>query len=804
MTMKKLYLAIISLFVLGTVTLFGQSLAGYKICINPGHGGHDSNDRQIILDNGIVFWESDGNLAKGLYLKAMLENLGATVVMTRTTNTTADDLPLSQIVAIANTNNVDYFHSIHSNAGGGNYTLILFQGKTNAPTYAGSLTMANYLGPNINKNDRTTRWMIAGDFDFYGTGQAYLGVFKGLNMPGTLSEGSFHDYFPEAYRLKSEGYLKHEAWGIARSFLQYFNGGTYTTGIVAGIVRDAFDTVPASYNPISGTNDNYKPINNLKVTLNPGGRVYNGDAYNNGYFMFDDLAPGTYSVIVEADKMRPDTEAVVAQANQSVFSDRMLALNPILDPPNIISYTPSDSVNEVSNVSPIVINFDIRMKNTETQNAFSISPNVAGSFSWNKDFTTLTFTPSKGYVPGTKYYVTISKAAITFFGKNLLQDKTFSFTTRSQLNLTSTYPTNNLTDVSTTVLINVKFEKGIDGTTLGGRISLNDVNGNSIPVTVRSLGSVDGLILFEPKTPLDNNATYRINLLAGIGDVEYVTLASPVVIEFQTENRYTYNGNVIEGFETDNVWKSPLSSPNTKGITASQTSFSLSTERKESGTYSGNVNYQFSDSTGLIDLSLLNPIALTATPQASIGVWIFGDNSKNIIEYEFLRQGTNEVKVKVDTLNWTGWKLKKVLLTDIPGSGSIEFQGINIVQTSVGSTSGRLFLDDCTSDIITDVKLAEGLPTTYQLEQNYPNPFNPTTTIRYAIPSSSLNATSLQIVTLKVFNILGQEVATLVNEAKGPGRYEVKFDASGLSSGIYLYRLEAGNFVSTKKLILLK
>lgn len=801
--MKKLYLTFVSFLVLGTVTLFGQSLAGYKICINPGHGGHDSNDREIVLDDGIIFWESDGNLAKGLYLKSMLENLGAAVVMTRVTNTTADDLPLSQIVAIANTNNVDYFHSIHSNATGtstkANYTLILFQGRTNAPTYPASLVMANYLADNINKSDRTVYKTVAGDFDFYGTGQPWLGVFKGLNMPGTLSEGSFHDYFPEAYRLKSEGYLKHEAWGIARSFLQYFNGGTYTTGIIAGIVRDAFDTVPASYSPINGTLDNYKPVNNIKVTLNPGGRVYNGDAYNNGYYIFDNLAPGAYSVIVEANQMRPDTATVVAQANQSVFSDRMMALNPILDPPKITSYLPSDSVNEVSNVSPVVINFDIRMNNSETQNAFSISPNVAGSFSWNADFTSLTFKPTKSYISGTKYYVTISKSAKTFFGIFLQQVKTFSFKTRSVLKITSTYPTNNLTDVSITVLINVKFEKGIDGTTLGGKISLNDVNGNSIPVTVRSLGSVDGLISFEPQTPLDNNAAYKINLQAGIGDVEYVTTTLPTVIEFQTEKKYTYTGNIIEGFETNNIWQSPLISLNTKGITASKTSFSLSSERKKSGTNSGNLNYQFSDSTGLIDLSLMNPILLTTAPQASVGVWIFGDNSKNIIEYKFLRQGINVVTVKVDTLNWTGWKLKKVLLTDIAGSGTIHFQGINVVQTRVGSTSGRLFFDDCTADIITGVKLAEGLPAAYQLEQNYPNPFNPSTVIGYQLPVAGN-------VTLKVYDILGKEVATLIDAFQHAGKYKIQLSTDNyhLSSGVYFYRLEAGNFVSTKKLILLK
>ncbi len=85
----------------------------------------------------------------------------------------------------------------------------------------------------------------------------------------------------------------------------------------------------------------------------------------------------------------------------------------------------------------------------------------------------------------------------------------------------------------------------------------------------------------------------------------------------------------------------------------------------------------------------------------------------------------------------------------------------------------------------------------YILTQNYPNPFNPTTTISYSIPKPGL-------VTLKVYDILGREIATLVNENKLSGNYEIKFNASNLASGIYFYQLHAGNFIETKKLILLK
>jgi hypothetical protein len=89
------------------------------------------------------------------------------------------------------------------------------------------------------------------------------------------------------------------------------------------------------------------------------------------------------------------------------------------------------------------------------------------------------------------------------------------------------------------------------------------------------------------------------------------------------------------------------------------------------------------------------------------------------------------------------------------------------------------------------------LPNSYNLTQNYPNPFNPKTTIKYDIPE-------LSFVTLKVFDVLGREVITSVNEEKPVGNYETKFDATSLPSGIYFYRLQGGSFVETKKMVLLK
>jgi hypothetical protein len=95
------------------------------------------------------------------------------------------------------------------------------------------------------------------------------------------------------------------------------------------------------------------------------------------------------------------------------------------------------------------------------------------------------------------------------------------------------------------------------------------------------------------------------------------------------------------------------------------------------------------------------------------------------------------------------------------------------------------------------VSAVQEIPKEYALEQSYPNPFNPVTTIRYEIPKGSL-------VVLKVFDMLGQEIKTLINEYQEPGYKEVIFDASTLSSGIYFYRLQAGGYTNVKKMQLIK
>jgi len=129
----------------------------------------------------------------------------------------------------------------------------------------------------------------------------------------------------------------------------------------------------------------------------------------------------------------------------------------------------------------------------------------------------------------------------------------------------------------------------------------------------------------------------------------------------------------------------------------------------------------------------------------------------------------------------------------------VELYDIDFVTSSVGWIAGSngVILKTTTGGVTGVYENEDYTLTTYIIEQNYPNPFNPITTIKYQIPQMSL-------VILKIYDLLGNEIETLVEEEKPAGMYEVQFNATDLPSGVYFYKLQAGSFVETKKMILIK
>jgi N-acetylmuramoyl-L-alanine amidase len=275
--MKNCYSVwLLAAMMLMPATQYGQrsDFSGLKIFVNPGHGGYDGDDRHMIATD---FWESEGNLTKGLFLRQLLEDRNATVYMSRTTNFTSDDLPLSTIAAMANTANVDFFISIHSNGFDGtrNQPLVLFRGYDNAPVYPAAKTFAHILWAKLfekgNCWTHTSEW-VKGDWTFYPDwgDKVGLGVLRTLNMPGVLSEGSFHDYIPEGWRLRNPDHLHHEVMVDAQGtagILQRYRPGT--TAFIAGTVRDGHLNLTQPWYFKPGSPDEHIPINGSNSHSNP-------------------------------------------------------------------------------------------------------------------------------------------------------------------------------------------------------------------------------------------------------------------------------------------------------------------------------------------------------------------------------------------------------------------------------------------------------------------------------------------------------------------------------------------------------
>ncbi|MBK7107228.1 MAG: Ig-like domain-containing protein [Ignavibacteriae bacterium] len=791
--MKKILLI---LFII-SLSIKSQDFSGIRIYINPGHGGHDSNDRYISQTG---FWESEGNLAKGLFLKEILDSLNAVTKISRTTNNSSDDLGLSVIVADANNFDADYFHSIHSNGynGQSNYTLILFQGKDNAPTYPEAKIMGSYLADEIYKAHRTTTKYNRGDADFYGTGQPYLGVLKGLTMPGTLSEGSFHDYIPESYRLKNQAYLKHEAWAITKAFVKYYGLNDFAFGEIAGSVRDAFETVDYFY--LNGTKDKNKPANLVNAILMPDSIVYNGDSFNNGFFLFDEVLKGEYDLIVDAENYNKDTLHVIVEENKTTFIDPYLTEAPNYSPPIVKEYFP----NELENVrldSKIILNFNVKMDKASTQLAFKITPSVPGTFTWENNDKRLIFSPSNYLTGGTQYEVSLNIFAKSYY--NILIEQPFNilFNTRSALSFLKSYPEQNSTDISRTVKIKLKFDGPIDPYSLGGNVFFQDLLDNDVYLLINEENYSNGEIIFEPMHELNPNTYYKIKLLNGIKDTEGSNLLSDTTIIFRTESVTETNGNILFDFEEIGNWLQPEQSISTFGIDQVNTSFTISASRFISGSNSGKLKYSFiSDSSGICKLENVSHDLININQQNNFGIWIFGDLSFNNLQIWFKNLDSSIIQYNLEYIDWTGWKFKEIYLGN---SDNYIFNSIAIVQNKSGEKSGELFFDNAQYDVITNIeKVKNSFPNKIELLQNYPNPFNPNTNITFTIPYNEENENAT--VKLIVYDILGREVITLVNEIKKPGIYKINFDGNNLSSGIYYYQLKYGNSVISKKMLLLK
>jgi len=215
---------------------------------------------------------------------------------------------------------------------------------------------------------------------------------------------------------------------------------------------------------------------------------------------------------------------------------------------------------------------------------------------------------------------------------------------------------------------------------------------------------------------------------------------------------------------------------------------------------------------GTSALYLNKEIQISGAPE-KLSIQIYGDGKKHWLRGEF-KDVDNEIFIINFTsgdpgIDWINeWRYIEVNLSDAVPSWvnpnailtfPIKWTRTYLVETNdAKKDNGAICLDDFRAHFIsTEIESEDVLPEEFSLYQNYPNPFNGISIIKYSIPYSSQ-------VTLKIFNTLGQEIETLVNEEKSVGTYTLNWNASNLPSGVYVYRLQAGGFVQSRKMILLK
>ena len=284
-----------------------------RVYINPGHGGHDSDDRHVPTwvigaQDTLHYYESNSNLTKGLALQEILNNKGYETAISRKTNYTEDDLDLYEIVALAANSGADIFFSIHSNATGIdkriNFPLGLYRGWDGKPAVEGSLKLSDLVMKYAIKNELavwTHKERSRGDWSFYDWGyKVGLGVLRFNKLPGFLSEGSFHDYLPERERLLSNNYCWLEAWNQSLGIDEYFGRkGKFQNGVIAGTVRWS-DIYREDEDKQVFDDDKLMPINGAVLRVYNGrgalNRVYTVDNLDNGVFVLTNLPPDKYKL----------------------------------------------------------------------------------------------------------------------------------------------------------------------------------------------------------------------------------------------------------------------------------------------------------------------------------------------------------------------------------------------------------------------------------------------------------------------------------------------------------------------------
>lgn len=508
-------------------------------------------------------------------------------------------------------------------------------------------------------------------------------------------------------------------------------------------------------------------------------------------------------------------------------------------PPMVLSSWPANGDTIPTNAG-VVLTFSKTMDVNSFQNAIAFTPPTSlGENVWSVDKKTLTITPRYGLSHSTQYTLMLSPAITDVNGAQLDGDGNgvagdpFRLTFRTEdrdligprivaSRPDAEAPAENflIDEVLTFVFDELVSPASITDSTVSLTLGETAVPYASL-LTQLDARSV---LTVQPKQAFVNQASYAVTLRQSITDTSGNPMVEDFHVEFTTSaERYTSVKDIDQFFSVSN-WKQPNYSGSTKGIVESNTTFELARDiylpnvipaRRNSAS----LRYQWKETS--TEGYLLREW-LTSTSEAAkvlfdtsytLQCHVFGDGSGNKLRFCLDDGATGHEVSTWLPVDWLGWRMLEWKLSDPASIGAwigngkfdsptLNFDSIQMTHDSSAAMSGKIYFDNLrvVKKTTTPVGVAEKTSTTpdeFMLDQNYPNPFNSSTKISFTLPLDGQ-------VKLGVFDLLGREVAILMERKLVAGRHEIIFDAADLPSGAYWYRLSYGNEMISKRMLHLK
>ncbi|GAB5537356.1 MAG: hypothetical protein Rubg2KO_36050 [Rubricoccaceae bacterium] len=815
-------------------------LSEWSLYLDPGHSGINENV-------GIYgYSEPQKVLRVGLALKEMLETRTDIEAVHISRTSDADQVGLSQRSDEANALGVDFFHSIHSNAGGSstNNTLMLHGGwRSGGQTvektpmgggrmgdeYIRTLTAAMRIPTIGNFADRT---FYQGFPDNHTNQFPYLSVNRRTNMASVLSEGGFHTNPRQNTLNMNADWKRLEAQAHYWAILDWHGVTRSTHRIATGIVTDV---------------ESGRPINGATITID--GQTYTTDTYDslfnaysddpnelaNGFYYLEDLGAGTHTVTVTADDYGTFTGSIMMNDTTFTFLDAQLTSTL---PPTVVASDPEGDEPAFRITDDLTVTFSRPMDPATTAPAVSLELASGGAVSGTATVqgTTLRFNPDATLDPLTSHTLTIAGTATALAGDALDGDGdgtggdgvsivfTTGFADTSAPLLTEAYPAPSGTDVELRPVITVGFNEAIVPATLEGRVSLREVGSGDVIAGQyeHALAAVVGddpqpqsTVSFVPDADLSPDTRYRFDISAGIEDAFANVTSSPFGFTFRTGTEAPAVTEIddFEGSSIADNWWLPEQSGSTTGIDPDSTALTTASDRVSplGGTSAMRIEYGWDDGAGpwLIREYLAGgpPRSVFFDTEVTLQAYVFGDGTGTLFRFAIDDGSQHEVSpwVSVDWVGWrpVSWDLDQDGFGTWIGNGTIDaasvrFDSFQLSRATDGPRYGELVVDDLrvlrSMSVSTEDELDETAPLV--LLPNRPNPFRETTILPFALRSPAQ-------VTARVFNTLGQEVAMLATGTSyGAGTHELVWDAREAASGVYFVRVETEAAVETLRIVL--